>query len=244
MTDTITGWYPIRTPGVVAHLLLDDDGRGATLIDTGLLGVPGLVRKRLARLGLTLADLHHILLTHGHLDHTGGLHTLQRASGATVCAHPGEQQHIDGRYPYTGITRMCGWMEAFGRACIGYKPVAIDQPFEDGQVLPIWGGLRVVHLPGHTVGHCGFYSERRDVLFCGDLMATTFGRIHRPPPFLNSCPERFAASFGRVAQIDPQAIVPNHYPGWQSPRQIKAIFDRHKDGRWRGEPGGDTAASG
>ena len=32
--------------------------------------------------------------------------------------------------------------------------------------------LRVIHLPGHTQGHCGFYSQRFSLLFTGDLFAS------------------------------------------------------------------------
>jgi len=225
MSDAIPGYHPIRTPGVVCHLLVDD--AGATLIDTGLLGVPALVERKLAALGLAMTDLKHILLTHGHLDHTGGLHALKKRSDATVHAHPDEQDHIDGTYPYRGVTKLCGWMEAFGRMCIGYRAVTIDEPLADEDVLPMWGGLRVVHLPGHTVGHCGLYSERHDVLFCGDLVATTFSRAHRPPVFLNSCPAHFPASIRRAASLDPKHIVPNHYPFWQSPEDVRRSLDRY-----------------
>ena len=87
----------------------------------------------------------------------------------------------------------------------------VDRTFNDGELLPYWGGLRVVHLPGHTRGHCGFYSERHDLLFSGDLFASYFFGSHRPPAILNSVPEHFAASFRRVAELNPRWIVPNHY---------------------------------
>ena len=64
-------------------------------------------------------------------------------------------------------------------------------------------GCACVHLPGHTRGHCGFYSARHDLLFSGDLFASYFWNTHRPPPILNSVPERFAESFRRVADARP-----------------------------------------
>ena len=57
------------------------------------------------------------------------------------------------------------------------QPAIIDVPIADGDELPFWGGLRVVHLPGHTLGHCGFYSKAHDLLFSGDLFASYFFNV-------------------------------------------------------------------
>jgi hypothetical protein len=51
----------------------------------------------------------------------------------------------------------------------------------------------VIHLPGHTAGHCGFYSDRHELLFSGDMFASYFFNVHKPPAILNSVPEHFAA---------------------------------------------------
>ena len=41
------------------------------------------------------------------------------------------------------------------------------------------GSLHVVALPGHTHGHCGFYSAHHQFLFSVDLFATAHRSIHR-----------------------------------------------------------------
>ena len=141
---------------------------GAVLLDTGLAGEPWLIRRKLARLGLKPSSVRAILLTHGHIDHAGNLAWAREWTGAPIHAHPLEQQHIDGTYPYAGANRWCGRLERAGRALLRVgAPAPIDAPFADGDELPFWGGLRVVHLPGHTLGHCGFYSRRHDLLFSG-----------------------------------------------------------------------------
>jgi glyoxylase-like metal-dependent hydrolase (beta-lactamase superfamily II) len=81
----------------------------------------------------------------------------------------------------------------------------------DGEELPFWGGLRVIHLPGHTAGHCGFYSAKHDLLFSGDMFASYFFNVHRPPAILNSVPEHFPASVEKVRRLNPRWIVPSHY---------------------------------
>jgi glyoxylase-like metal-dependent hydrolase (beta-lactamase superfamily II) len=206
--------YPVRGRGVTFHLLHDMTNNEAVLIDTGLFGEVGRLRRRLDEIGLDWRDIKAILLTHGHLDHAGNLARLKELTGAPVLAHPLEQLHIDGRFPYRGASRVCGWMEGIGRAAFRYRPVAIDQPLADGMELPYWGGLEVVHLPGHTDGHCGFYSRRFSLLFSGDLFASYWFSTHLPPVFLNSHPELIPASLRKVKTLCPRLIIPNHYDGF------------------------------
>lgn len=203
------GLHALGGPLVRAHLLVWR--RSAVLIDTGLGGVSARLRTLIGQLGLPPAALQAILLTHGHLDHTGGLAAIKGWSNAPVFAHPAEQLHIDGVYPYRGAARICGALEAVGRVLCRYRPVKIDVPLRDGDELPFWGGLRVLHLPGHTAGHCGFFSERERLLFSGDLFASYGCSTHLPPRFLNSEPEQLPPSVRRARSLDPAGIVPSHY---------------------------------
>ena len=92
-----------------------------------------------------------------------------------------------------------------------YKSATIDEFLADGQRLPFWGGLQVVHLPGHTIGHCGFFSARHDLLFSGDMFASYFFNTHKPWPILNSLPEQFTASAEKIHRLRPRRMVPCHY---------------------------------
>jgi len=196
----------------VCHLLVEPDGRGVVLLDTGLIGERWQFRRQLRRLGIEPRHVRAILLTHGHLDHAGNLAWAKEWTGAPIHAHPAEQAHIDGAFPYTGAARWCGRLERAGRALLGVgKPAVIDVPLADGDELPFWGGLRVVHLPGHTVGHCGFYSAEHSVLFSGDLFASYFFNVHLPPRILNSVPELLPASLEKARRLGAHFLVPQHY---------------------------------
>ena len=181
------------------------------MIDTGLAGEPVLIRRLFRRLRLEPSSLKAILLTHGHLDHAGNLAWLKKWSGATTYAHPNEQAHIDGNYPYQGTNRWCGRLEAAGRKLFGCRRAKIDKFITDGQRLPFWGGLEVIHLPGHTLGHCGFHSTRHNLLFSGDMMASYFFSAHRPWPILNSAPEQLAESAEKIRRLKPRWILPSHF---------------------------------
>lgn len=203
--------------------LLVENGE-AVLIDTALFPNSGRIAKLLELYGLDWTALKAILLTHGHLDHAANAHRIKALSGAQVHAYRLEQLHIDGAYPYKGINHICGALEALGRFVLRYRPVPIDVVIEDGDVLHYWGGLRVVHLPGHTTGHCGFYSERHDLLFCGDLFSNQI-KPHLSPPWFTTAAWRYPDTFAKVRQLNPHGILPCH--SWeQDPRQCKLAFER------------------
>ena len=216
VSDDATKWMErvvtIRGVMGVCHLLVEPDRRGVVLLDTGLVGEPWFIRRAVRRLGLGPRDVRAILLTHGHLDHAGNAAWAQAWSGAPIYAHAAEQTHIDGAFPYRGVNRWCGRLERAGRALLRVGAAAkIDRTIADGDELPWWGGLRVVHLPGHTFGHCGFYSVRHDVLFSGDLFVSYFFKVHLPPPILNSVPELIPGSLEKARVLGARFMVPQHY---------------------------------
>lgn len=204
------GLYPIGSFAVTMYLLVDSSD-DVTLIDTGLFLERWLLLREMRRLGLPLSSIKRVLLTHGHLDHTGNLAWLVRQTGAKVYAHPEEKLHVLGRYKYQGWSRGCAALEGIGRVMLGWRPAPVEVEFQDGQVLDFWGGLRVIGLPGHTLGHCGFYSIQHDILFCGDLVALYWFSSHYPSRILNAHPELIPDSLAKAAALRPRLVLPNHH---------------------------------
>jgi glyoxylase-like metal-dependent hydrolase (beta-lactamase superfamily II) len=203
------GLHSIRGLMSVPHLLVDGDG--VVLLDTGFPWDNGRIRHAMGKLGFGPRDLRAILLTHGHIDHAGNVAWLKEWSGARIYAHPLEQPHIDGTHPYHGLAKVTGWLEALGRRVTGYQPAKIDVLITEGDELPFWGGLRVVHLPGHTVGHCGFYSASRGVLFSGDLWVRFLMRTQASPRIFSDDIKRVPASLKKARDLGAKWIIPGHY---------------------------------
>ena len=147
------GVHQIPLGGVNAFLI--DDGDALTLIDAGLPKRDRRVLAALQGLGRRPEDVRDIVVSHYHIDHTGGLAALAAASGATVWAHAADTPVVrDGTprpfpAPANPVARaLTTLVSPFvpKRAA----PVKVTGSAADGDELPVAGGLQVIHTPGHT----------------------------------------------------------------------------------------------
>jgi glyoxylase-like metal-dependent hydrolase (beta-lactamase superfamily II) len=197
---------------VNAYLIVDPDG--LTLIDTGLARNGKKILNYIASLGYSPQDLKRIVITHADGDHVGGLAALKVASGARVYSSPVEAQAIAGgrmsrELKLRGIYK---WLFAAAAPLFKFKPVEVDEPVADGQVLPALGGLRVVATPGHTPGHISLFAPAAGVLFVGDSLVSGAHGL-RPARGANTWDEAKALESVRLqAALGAHIICPAHGP--------------------------------
>ena len=159
-----------------SYLLEGDDGT-LVLVDAGTRGAPKKLLAALAQLGRAPGDVTHLLLSHAHNDHAGGAKAVVGATAAQVQTHEREAVYVrEGRMPTPDASTRGGRLLARlpGRAT-GFAPLGVDTTFVDGEVLPVAGGVQVVHTPGHTPGHCSFLHPRSGVLVTGDALFNVRG---------------------------------------------------------------------
>ena len=130
-----------------AHIYVLDDGGEITLVDAGLPNEATTVLAYLERTGRRPEQVKRIVLTHRHGDHAGAVAELAKATGAKVYAHPDEAAALGAQEGMPEVT-----------------------PLADGEVVPVFEGLRAIAVPGHTTGHLCFYLPQRKVLFTGDAL--------------------------------------------------------------------------
>ena len=108
---------------------------------------PGLQLDRVVRqLREERLTVERILVTHGHIDHVGGVPALHQDTGAPIAMHPDDLAILDwdqfGRLPF--IPR-------------GFGPFSIDLGLTHGMTLSFADlSVRVLHTPGHTEGSVCF----------------------------------------------------------------------------------------
>jgi hydroxyacylglutathione hydrolase len=87
--------------------------------------------------------LKFILNTHHHYDHVGGNQKLKEKYGASVVGYKGDKERIP------GIDIL-----------VNDKETWIHKNFE----------AKIIHIPGHTLGHICFYFYKDESVFTGDTL--------------------------------------------------------------------------
>ncbi len=169
-----------------------------TLIDAGVPNSEVQIFALIAALGRKPADAKHILITHSDSDHIGALPALVAATGAKVYAQRDEAAVIDGTRQTRG-----GKMVA--------APVKVDQIVEEGDLLPLHGGIRVVESFGHTLGHVCYYLVKEKLLFTGDCMTNTNGLTGSLPQYTADM-DLAKATVKKIAALAPDSLAFGHGP--------------------------------
>jgi len=227
------GVYAIDTgfhrPRFDAAYLIVQSGRAA-FVDTGTNhSVPRLLQA-LSALGLERSAVDHVIPTHVHLDHAGGVGLLMsELPQATALVHERGARHmVDPTALYTGATAVYG-AEEMERSYGRLLPVPAErvQATHDGMTLN-WHGrtLRFIDTPGHARHHHCLWDSTTRGWFTGD----TFGLSYRvfdtaagawvmptttPVQFE---PEALKHSIGRLIEADPQCVYLTHYGRVEEPR--------------------------
>lgn len=133
------------------YIWLIHNGRDALVVD------PGDAQPVIDFLQQHALQLKHILVTHHHADHVGGVDVLRQRTSAQVTGPAGE----DIPQPARGVAA-------------------------DDVVDALGLRFSVIDVPGHTAGHIAFYCDDfsgEPLLFCGDtLFSGGCGRLFEGTP--------------------------------------------------------------
>jgi glyoxylase-like metal-dependent hydrolase (beta-lactamase superfamily II) len=165
---------------VSAYVLLRGDE--AAVVDTGTSGSADAILDGLGLLGASWPSVKHVVLTHNHGDHAGGLAAvLEAAPGATVYAGDADLGAIQSSAP----------LQAIG---------------DGDEVL----GLGVFNTPGHTAGSISLFDTETGILVAGDAINGDNGSLTGANPDFSSDLTEAALSIGKLAALQPQVAAFGH----------------------------------
>ena len=177
------------------------------LVDTG---PPWSARKVVAyirSIGRNPEDLGFILMTHSHPDHASSALSLIRRTGAKVVAHTG-----DTRTHSTRVVRLSrhGPFNKVRDSLPFLRGTPVSETVEDGQRLPILGGVTVVHSPGHTPGSTCYLLEGERLLFTGDTIFSDGQNVSRSVPFPGYNGNDYRKSLDKIAALEFDVLCGGH----------------------------------
>jgi hydroxyacylglutathione hydrolase len=178
------------------------DAPEPAIVDTGIAPFPAeAIVPALEAIGRCAEDVRWILLTHGHLDHVGGVHALWELTGrrAQVVIHEADAPMLRSRRAHVQE-----YLEARGRYLrdpageatqLALTEAAISGELEPtmvlrgGETIPLGGDVRLsVHpMPGHCAGALAYVVDGQNDVFVGDSV------------------EMYGAASGFPAYADPHA---------------------------------------
>jgi glyoxylase-like metal-dependent hydrolase (beta-lactamase superfamily II) len=195
---------PIDLVRVRTHAIVEDDA--VSLIDCGHSGSLARIRRGLLGLGSSLDRVRRVICTHGHPDHAGSARALSDL-GIEILIHPADADNLSIGF------RDAARHPSRGRIFAAMTPdVQRYTPLDDGDVLPVLGGLEVIHTPGHTPGSVCLYSPRHRLLFVGDALQHRFGRVSFASSLYSDDHASARQQVKRLASLDVDILVFSHYP--------------------------------
>jgi glyoxylase-like metal-dependent hydrolase (beta-lactamase superfamily II) len=166
--------------GFVNAFIIEDNG--LTLIDTGLNNNQEKIFTAIKNSGRNPNDIKRIILTHAHSDHAGSAAAIKTNLNIPVLAHQADaplmQQGLAGRQPMHLTPGALNWLIyqlVIRRAENTIEPVHVDEVVNDNDILPIAGGIQVIHTPGHSAGHIALLIKNEGVLIAGDSCSNGAG---------------------------------------------------------------------
>lgn len=229
-----------QRPGLAACYLIQSAGEAA-FIDTGTSHTVPLLMAVLEAKGIAPAQVKHVIPTHVHLDHAGGVGALmRRLPNASLVIHPyGARHMVDPSKLAAGATAVYGeerFEAEFGELI----------PVEESRVVEAPDGHRVrlgerellcLDTPGHARHHICIHDPQSRGIFTGDTFGISYREFDSEQgPFLIATstpiqfdPEAWHTTLDRLMALSPEVIYLTHYGEVRRPAQLAEQLRRSID---------------
>lgn len=196
VTDKVY-YYPGRLFDSNVFVVSSEDG--LLMIDAGTGMFHDDLKKRLEEDGLSVENVARVILTHVHVDHSGGLAKIVEESSPKVLVFHEEADSVERGGALT-------LADTFG---IPFTPTKVHVRLREGDTIESGNlSLKVLNTPGHTAGSICLYEPQEKMLFSGDTVFTggSFGRVDLP----TGNPQQLVSSLRRLSKLEVKYLFPGH----------------------------------
>jgi glyoxylase-like metal-dependent hydrolase (beta-lactamase superfamily II) len=217
-----------QNQGGYSRAYLFDDGDDLTLVDTLWDEDAHMILEYLWSIGRTPRDIKHIVMTHAHRSHLGGLATLKALSGAKVYSHAEEAPIIEGhrqaaKIPLTPLlpVQLIPIRVASQLGLYPHVHCTVDEKITEGSEV---GSLKILHMPGHTCGNVTLSWQGARVLAVADIIMQ-WPSFSAGWPGFNTDEDQFRESLERVVELQPEVVCTGHGdPIWKNANRIANLL--------------------
>jgi len=209
------------------NLTLIWDDSNMVLVDAGFPGQIDAIVQAIENIGKRVEDITHVIITHQDMDHIGcTMDILNLSPTAKVISHTDEAPYIDGSKTPIKLAAMIAkyddlsqeqkdWCDRIKEGYANLK-LPISQTVTDGEILPICGGIKVIHTPGHTPGHICLLLQESGIIISGDAVNISDGQLIGPNPQHTYDMPLGAQSFEKIKVLNPKELISYHCGYWSS----------------------------
>jgi len=229
--ETAPGVYFVEGPA--SNWIVVRDHSGFMLIDSGYPADRELVLGSIRELGLEPPEAKAVLITHGHVDHTGSAAYFSEAFGTPVLCSPEELAHVQGREKHQ-VTfgqvlvrawrpRVFRWMLHVIKAkALQAQPATRAEAWDAHRLRNLPGAPEAVLLPGHTPGNAAILLPASGAIAVGDSFVTghPISRTAGPQMLHRMYHSDTAAALAATTRLDSvraSVILPGHGPALHMP---------------------------
>jgi glyoxylase-like metal-dependent hydrolase (beta-lactamase superfamily II) len=228
--EVIPNVYQMTFRGVNVLVIAEAE---LTIVDTGFRASVPKIIDFIHSLGRSPEEISLIIITHNHFDHASGLSELRKVTRAKVAIHKADIYDVNGQLPYPQFVQKTLRVRPFSalRSFLGIGSHDVDIQLSGGEVLKPLGGLKVIHVPGHTPGSICLFSPQHKLLIVGDVLLKHGTTIRFPHKSASTDLPQAIKSVERLAGLDFEIICFGHgRPLMENARaKLQALVARAED---------------
>ncbi|OMP66969.1 MBL fold metallo-hydrolase [Domibacillus epiphyticus] len=228
LVDLHDSGFSKRTGSYIFH-----ESKKAIIETSASPSIPYLL-KGLKELEIDPDEIEYIIVTHIHLDHSGGAGLfLTYCPNAKIIVHPKGARHLSDPTRLIASAKTV-YGENFTELFDPILPVPADRiiEMEDGGTIDLGGRiLSFIHTPGHANHHFSIYDEKSNGIFTGDTAGIRYAQLadegeafYLPTTSPNQFnPDEMKKSIKTMMSYHPDRIYFGHYGMSDEPEEAMAM---------------------